>query len=898
MIIPFFLQGQVPGFIAVDTVCTNSPVTITNTSIGGTTFYWSFCDADLNQPPQAVNIGDISGILSEPVFMDIVSQNGNYYGLLTDHYPGSLLRLDFGNSLLNTPTATDLGNFGGKINAGYGTEDIQVVNNNGNWYALIVGGDPISGGSPKITQVNFGPDITNPSPVATDWGNLGNLDQPVGFYVFNDNGNWYGFTVNATNNSITRFNFGTSFDIPPTAVNLGNPGGFFDYPCGITPLKDPVTGNWSVFIMNGNTYSPTALERLDFGNSLLNNTPSAVNLGNPGNVIQTGRDIKIIQQCDQIIGFVADGTGNDVIKLDFNNNILGVPTAVSLGNIGNFDFAHSLSKLFRVGPDLYTFIPNVNNNTITRLRFAGCSSSTIPNSTLQNPPVVSYSQPGTYHINLIMDDGLSTQSSFCKTVVVLGLPAFFLGDDTTLCQGDSIVLNYPANPALQFKWQDGSATNAYTVHSTGLYKLIVNNNKGCAVADSVAIGFTALPEVNTLPDTTICQGTSLVLTTTVLNADSVKWAPAASLSNPSATSPIADPAAPISYIITAFHHNCPVEDTVSVKILPAPVVTISPDTLVCQDSTLQLLASGATRYQWYPSQGVSDTSIANPLVTPGKTGYYYVRAIAANSCATLDSVLLTTKRPASFTITPAQASVCIGDSVQISLKESNGAPGDSWQWISDIGSQDPYGLAIIESPVQLTFYQAIGFDKICKRQDTLTAEIHVLAIPSVTMTKSNDIGCILGEATLTATGGIRYSWNPAGSLSDPFVYDPVARTDTTTLYYVRVIGENGCVTTDSIRVNVTKTPGNIGFPVANAFTPNGDGANDCFGIKYWGYIGDFEMSVFSRWGQRVFYTRNPSDCWDGTYGGKPQPAGTYVYAIKAFALCGEAVKRGTVELIR
>jgi hypothetical protein len=91
---------------------------IANTSVGGTTFFWSFCDADLNQVPQAVNMGDISNILSQPVYMDIVSQNGNYYTLLTDHYAGNLLRLDFGNSLLNTPTATNLGNFGGIINPG------------------------------------------------------------------------------------------------------------------------------------------------------------------------------------------------------------------------------------------------------------------------------------------------------------------------------------------------------------------------------------------------------------------------------------------------------------------------------------------------------------------------------------------------------------------------------------------------------------------------------------------------------------------------------------------------------------------------------------------------------------------------------------------------------------
>ena len=895
---PQLSVGQTPGFVAPDSVCINSPVTIQNTSIGGTTFYWSFCDADLNQIPQAVNLGNISNLLSQPVFITIVSQGGNYYGFLTNHYPGDLIRLDFGNNMLNTPVATNLGNFGGIINAGYGTEGIQVVQNNGNWYALIVGGNPASSSNPEIVQINFGPSITNPAPVATNWGNLGALDQPIGFYVFNDNGNWYGFTVNAVTNTLTRFNFGTSFDVPPTAVNLGDPGNYFDYPTSLNPLKDPVTGNWSVFVTNGNTSSPNALERLDFGASLLNNTPTAVNLGNPGNVIQTARDLKIIQQCDQIIGFIADGTGNDLIKLDFNNNLFSVPTAVSLGNIGNFNFAHSLSQLFRVGPDLYTFVPNVDNNTLTRVEFAGCTSSSIPNSSLINPPVVSYSQPGSYHINLIMDDGLSTQSSFCKTIVVTSVSPFSLGNDTSLCVGDSVVLNYPANPALAFSWQNGSSSNTYTAYSSGQYKLTVSNRQGCKAADSVAINFISLPDVSTIPDTTICQGSSVVLSTTVQNTDSVKWTPAAGLSDPSTANPVADPSAPTEYIITAFHQNCPVADTVTINLLPVPIVSISPDTLVCRDSATQLLASGGVQYQWFPSQGLSDPMIANPVAAPDTTTYYYVKAIAANSCFTLDSVQVRTKRPASFTISPAEASICIGDSVKISIQETNGSPGDSWVWVSDIGQQNPATSDIIVSPGQSSTYQAVGFDHICKTSDTLTAAVDVLLRPTVTVAKSNDIGCVEGSATLSATGGIRYSWSPGSTLSDPFVYNPVAATDTTTEYYVRVLGENGCVTTDSIQVMVTKASGNNGFPVPNAFTPNGDGVNDCFGIKYWGYIGDFEMSVFNRYGQRVFYTRNPSDCWDGTYGGKMQPVGTYVYMIKAFTLCGEAVKKGTLELIR
>jgi gliding motility-associated-like protein len=148
-----------------------------------------------------------------------------------------------------------------------------------------------------------------------------------------------------------------------------------------------------------------------------------------------------------------------------------------------------------------------------------------------------------------------------------------------------------------------------------------------------------------------------------------------------------------------------------------------------------------------------------------------------------------------------------------------------------------------------------------------------------------------------ASGGVRYIWAPGASLSDSLSPTPIARTGVPITYYVLVTDRNGCSTIDSIRLNAVKDAG-IGFPMANAFTPNGDGANDCFGIKYWGYIGQFEFAVFDRWGQRVFYTQNPRDCWDGMCAGKMQPAGTYVYTIKASALCGVAIKRGTVQLIR
>lgn len=888
------LFGQAPGFTMPATVCPNVPVNIKNTSTGGTSFFWSFCDADPNTVPEAVNLGNINGLLSQPVFLDVVSENGKYYGFLVNHYPGALIRLDFGNSLLNTPTATSLGNMG-VLNPGYGSEGIQMVNDNGHWYALIVSGCTCSNTRIQLVQVDFGASVTNPNPVATDWGNPGNMDQAVDLYLFRENGLLHAFTVNANNNTVTRFDFGAGgIANPPTAVNLGNTGGFLNYPTGIFALN--TAGSWHIFITNGIGGN---IVRLDFGSSLLNNAPTPVNLGNPGGVIQSGRDITIIQSCSQIIGLVADGVAESVVRLDFHNDVLSVPTAVNMGNIGNFTFPHSLSTPFRVGADLYSFLPNAYNNTLSRIRFPGCSSSNIPSSTLVDPPVISYSQPGTYRVSMIMDDGLPTQTSLCQTITVLDTPHVALGADTSFCLGDSVVLRY-SGPPLTLQWQDGTSLDTFTAHAAGQYQLTVTNAGGCAGHDTVQIATISLPVVVPPANAAICQGSGLQLSSTVQNIDSLRWTPSAGLSDTTVPSPRAAPRTSTDYILTAWHNVCPVSDTISLTVLDTPRITTGNDTLICLGRPVQLRATGAGpyQYQWSPVQGLSNPSIAAPVATPDTSRYYHVLASTADHCTSEDSTLIQVKGPDVFNIKAHPPNVCVGDSTMLNVTGAYPSLGDSYTWTSDIDGQDPSSAAIVVAPPASTTYQVLAWDNICQLQTTLTIQIDVRDRPTVTLSKSNDIDCIYGQTQLTATGGGRYTWYPAGTLDNPYKPDPIARTDTSTMYYVLVTGLNGCSTLDSIAVYATRAGGSIGFPVATAFTPNGDGNNDCFGIKYWGPANDFEMAIFDRWGQRVYYSRNAYQCWDGTYKGQPQPAGTYVYYIKARALCGDAVRKGTVMLVR
>ena len=170
--------------------------------------------------------------------------------------------------------------------------------------------------------------------------------------------------------------------------------------------------------------------------------------------------------------------------------------------------------------------------------------------------------------------------------------------------------------------------------------------------------------------------------------------------------------------------------------------------------------------------------------------------------------------------------------------------------------------------------------------------------PTVLLTKSNDVNCTLGITKLTASGGAKYLWSPAESLNSAAIANPIASPAVTTTYRVLVTTSKGCMGQDSITVNVSADLAKNGIQIPSAFTPNSDGLNDCFGVRFLGQVTNLKLSVYDRWGSRVFYTTNPSQCWDGRNKGTELKSDVFIYQVSGKTMCGEIVKKGTVTLIR
>lgn len=138
-----------------------------------------------------------------------------------------------------------------------------------------------------------------------------------------------------------------------------------------------------------------------------------------------------------------------------------------------------------------------------------------------------------------------------------------------------------------------------------------------------------------------------------------------------------------------------------------------------------------------------------------------------------------------------------------------------------------------------------------------------------------------------------------GSLARLYDDSPVYQFQQPGTYRVTLTVTNeasGCASSDS-SVTITVSEAALEFP--NAFTPNGDGVNDVF-CPAFRSLKSYELTIYNRWGHRVFTSSDPSDGWDGKVNGRDAAAGTYYFIAKAegFERGVEFYKKGSITLVR
>lgn len=145
-----------------------------------------------------------------------------------------------------------------------------------------------------------------------------------------------------------------------------------------------------------------------------------------------------------------------------------------------------------------------------------------------------------------------------------------------------------------------------------------------------------------------------------------------------------------------------------------------------------------------------------------------------------------------------------------------------------------------------------------------------------------------------------FSWFPVEGVDAPMAASSILHPEVTTTYTLN-FELLGCIATDTLRVTVIN-PEDVDCDqvfLPKAFTPNGDGLNDRFGISNFFIIEDLmTFEIFNRWGERLFATMDPNDSWDGYFRNQEVNPGIFIYKIKYRCQGEEKASSGSFSLIR
>ena len=329
-----------------------------------------------------------------------------------------------------------------------------------------------------------------------------------------------------------------------------------------------------------------------------------------------------------------------------------------------------------------------------------------------------------------------------------------------------------------------------------------------------------------------------------------------------------------------------------------PILGITPPAaLVCLGKGVTISAIGGVTYSWSPGASLSDSTVSAPFATPAVNTEYTVTAADNIGCANSDSVGVRVVRPDTVYVSPDSTAICPGKEVQMT---ATGAY--SYQWIGG-GLSGTNVSNPVARPAVTTVYQVVGSDSASCFQDTASVMVKLLEAPTVNAGPDLQVQTET-PTTIAAVGSpdvVAWEWTPATDLSCTTCAQPVCTPRNNEQYVVTVTAADGCTASDTVVVTLTCDEAKVRIP--DAFTPNGDGHNDRFTV-----LGAIPMVnhlvIFDRWGAKVFEEDNfvpadPKAGWDGTMGGRPAPAGVYVYFAEMQCPTGGVfLRKGTVVLVR
>ncbi|MDO8999778.1 MAG: gliding motility-associated C-terminal domain-containing protein, partial [Bacteroidota bacterium] len=433
----------------------------------------------------------------------------------------------------------------------------------------------------------------------------------------------------------------------------------------------------------------------------------------------------------------------------------------------------------------------------------------------QFTPTITVNQPGVYSYTTCT--GSCPSYSLNNSYTVVGQPSVLNPTITapTCMSGNAILSVLPNTATNTILWSgpgitSGQGTATININSPGLYSVSISSPSS-ACAGSATVNVNASPTLAiAYTSPTMCAQNynnslnSITLTpsgasnyTLLMTSNYTTATPNGPTMVLMPVPPFANATAVASNTLIGSNGVCSATITSVFSIIPNPTITVT-SASVCAGLGTNLVASGATDYNWSPSLGLNTTNGATVIANPNTTSVYSVigTSLGCNS-TTETSTLLVVPNP-TISVTPLTNTICVGGNINITA-----AGASTYDWAPNTGLNTTTGAVVNASPNSTTDYTVVGSQNSCTAQAVY--QVSVIIVPNLLTSVSKDIICRGGTSNFNVNGASGYNWSPTAGLSSPVGAFVVASPAVSTIY--TVTGFNGvCTASATIPIEVVPLP--------------------------------------------------------------------------------------------
>lgn len=443
--------------------------------------------------------------------------------------------------------------------------------------------------------------------------------------------------------------------------------------------------------------------------------------------------------------------------------------------------------------------------------------------------------------------------------------------------------NFPTTPTA---WQPNDITNSFDVAS---FKI---NFEAMGVIAGIALGAS---------NDSACAPASIQFTNSSSSATAYEWHFGDNTGIDTAKNPLHTFTSPGVYNVMLHARNpdlCVTDDTTYMTIyifdVEKPLLALR-DTLVCAPGPITLTApvsnlNANMAFHWEPANAITSDPNRQTITADGTIANTFTVTVTdsiGNICkeSSTDSLRVLVFDASQFKAF-GDTVICPGDTAFLYAEG-----GDSYAWVPNHKIEPLNAPNVFVYPGSTTTYTVTISNELgCVEDRKVTVTVKPILRPDAGEDQDMKSGDFV---YLTASGGVSYRWYPVVNLAP--ADQPIVRVNppATMTYFVEITSAEGCKAIDSVTVRV------MNAYIPNAFSPNGDGLNDEFRVRVTNpSVKVVSLSVYDRWGNRVFSANHAGKGWDGTYQGEPVQNGTYYFLFDYNIGSKQFHEKGDLTVVR